>query len=53
MVLIDAILPLGDATAVVTHGGTLATALSAHVSAAAITLLTAIMLLTEDRRAKT
>ncbi|MEU9378443.1 DUF4267 domain-containing protein [Streptomyces sp. NPDC048255] len=47
VVLIDAIIPLGDALAVVTHGGTFTTALSVHVSAAAIVVLTAIMLLTE------
>ncbi|MES4901225.1 MULTISPECIES: DUF4267 domain-containing protein [unclassified Streptomyces] len=49
VVLIDAIVPLGDALAVVTHGGTLTTALSVHVSAACVLLLTAGMLITEGR----
>jgi hypothetical protein len=47
VVLIDAILPLGDALAVLTHGGSLTTALGVHVSAASLVLLTAVMLLTE------
>ncbi|MCX5342419.1 DUF4267 domain-containing protein [Streptomyces atratus] len=47
VVLIDAILPLGDAFAVLTHGGSLTTALSVHISAASVVLLTAVMLLTE------
>ncbi|MFI5634617.1 DUF4267 domain-containing protein [Streptomyces sp. NPDC051664] len=47
VVLIDAILPLGDALAVLTHGGSLTTALSVHFSAASVVLLTAVMLLTE------
>ncbi|MGW2564006.1 DUF4267 domain-containing protein [Streptomyces sp. NPDC001514] len=49
VVLIDAVIPLGDALAVVTHGGTVTTALSVHVSAAAIVVLTAVLLLTEGR----
>ncbi|GGO54557.1 MULTISPECIES: DUF4267 domain-containing protein [Streptomyces] len=48
VVLIDAIIPLGDALTVLTHGGTYTTALSIHVSAAALVVLTAIMLLTES-----
>ncbi|WP_326770947.1 DUF4267 domain-containing protein (plasmid) [Streptomyces sp. NBC_01591] len=47
VVLIDAIIPLGDMLTVVTHGGTFTTALSVHVSAAAVVVLTAVMLLTE------
>ncbi|MFC9622355.1 DUF4267 domain-containing protein [Streptomyces sp. NPDC056930] len=47
VVLIDAILPLGDAFAVLTHGGSLTTALGVHISAASVVLLTAVMLLTE------
>ncbi|MEU9117358.1 DUF4267 domain-containing protein [Streptomyces sp. NPDC048483] len=47
VVLIDATIPLGDALAVVSHGGTLSTALSVHISAAFLVALTAIMLLTE------
>lgn len=49
VILADAVIPLGDAVAVVTHGGTLTTALTVHVSAAAIVLLTAGLLLTEGR----
>ncbi|WP_431044654.1 DUF4267 domain-containing protein [Streptomyces sp. P1-3] len=49
VVLVDAAIPLGDALAVATHGGTIATALSVHVSAAAVVLLTAGLLLTERR----
>ncbi|MET8434910.1 hypothetical protein ABZV61_19340 [Streptomyces sp900116325] len=45
--LIDAIVPFGDAFAVLTHGGSLTTALGVHVSAASLVLLTAVMLLTE------
>jgi hypothetical protein len=48
VVLVDATIPLGDALTVVTHGGTFSTALSVHVSAAAVVVLTAIMLLTEE-----
>ncbi|MGW8884543.1 DUF4267 domain-containing protein [Streptomyces sp. NPDC055749] len=47
VVLINAVTPLGDALAVVTHGGTVTTALTVHVSAAAVVVLTAVMLLTE------
>ncbi|MBO1333709.1 DUF4267 domain-containing protein [Streptomyces sp. VRA16 Mangrove soil] len=47
VVLIDALMPLGDAFAVLTHGGSLTTALSVHVSAASVVLLTAFLLLTE------
>ncbi|WP_063737071.1 DUF4267 domain-containing protein [Streptomyces sp. RTd22] len=49
VLLIDAIIPLGDAMAVATHGGTVATALSVHVSAAAVVVLAAGLLLTEGR----
>ncbi|TGA91589.1 DUF4267 domain-containing protein [Streptomyces sp. MZ04] len=46
-VLINAVIPLGDALAVVTHGGTVTTALTVHISAAAVVVLTAALLLTE------
>ncbi|MER6143607.1 DUF4267 domain-containing protein [Streptomyces sparsogenes] len=49
VILVDATVPLGDALAVVTHGGTLTTALTVHVSAACVVLLTAGMLLAEGR----
>ncbi|MFD5099495.1 DUF4267 domain-containing protein [Streptomyces albidochromogenes] len=49
VVLTTTVIPLGDALAVVTHGGTLATALSVHVPAAALVALTAVLLLTESR----
>ncbi|GGX25287.1 DUF4267 domain-containing protein [Streptomyces chryseus] len=49
VVLTTTVIPLGDALAVVTHGGTLATAMSVHVSAAALVALTAVLLLTESR----
>ncbi|PBC78529.1 uncharacterized protein DUF4267 [Streptomyces sp. TLI_235] len=49
VILVDAIVPLGDALAVVTHGGTVATALGVHVSAAVVVLLSGVMLLTEGR----
>ncbi|MER7000126.1 DUF4267 domain-containing protein [Streptomyces sp. NPDC000410] len=52
VILIDAIMPLGDALAVVTHGGTLATALSVHVSAAVVVIATAVLLLTEKTPVK-
>ncbi|GAA1086478.1 DUF4267 domain-containing protein [Kitasatospora arboriphila] len=51
VILIDAIVPLGDALAVVTHGGSVATALGVHVSAALIVLLSAVLLLTETAAA--
>lgn len=47
VVLINALIPAGDALAVVTHGGSVATALIVHVSAMTIVLLTAALLLTE------
>ena len=47
VILVDVTIPLGDALAVVTHGGTWATALTVHGSAAAVVLLTAILLLRE------
>ncbi|MFF5208717.1 DUF4267 domain-containing protein [Streptosporangium sp. NPDC000396] len=52
VILIDALLPLGDAYAVVTHGGTLAQALSIHVSAAVVVLLSGVLLLTEKQAEK-
>ncbi|MCJ0871782.1 DUF4267 domain-containing protein [Streptomyces sp. AP-93] len=47
-VLINAVIPVGDALAVVTHGGTLTTALTVHISAASFLVLTAALLLTEQ-----
>lgn len=47
VLLANAVIPLGDALAALTHGSTLATALSVHVSAAALVLLTALLLLSE------
>jgi hypothetical protein len=51
IVLIDALIPLGDGLAVVTHGGSWATALSIHFSAATLVLITAVLLLTEKEKA--
>lgn len=53
VILINVIMPLGDAFAVVTHGGTVATALSVHISAAALVALAAVMLLTEGSGTRT
>lgn len=47
--LVNAAIPVGDALAVVTHGGTVTTALSVHVSAAVVVVLTAGLLLAEAR----
>jgi hypothetical protein len=49
VILADVTIPLGDAAAVVSHGGTWATAAAVHGSAAALVLLTAILLLREKR----
>ncbi|WP_067848340.1 DUF4267 domain-containing protein [Nocardia lijiangensis] len=51
VVLINAVIPTGDALAVVTHGGTAATALTVHGSALAFVVLTAALLLTERPQA--
>ncbi|MCP9619241.1 DUF4267 domain-containing protein [Nocardia otitidiscaviarum] len=51
VVLINAAIPFGDALAVVTHGGTAATALAVHGSAVGLVVLTAVLLLTERPRA--
>ena len=51
VVLIDVLIPIGDGTAVVTHGGSWATALAVHFSAATLVLITAVLLLTEKARA--
>lgn len=48
VLLVDAVIPLGDALTVLTHGGTLTTALGIHLAAAAVVVLTAAMLLTEN-----
>ncbi|MBF6090163.1 DUF4267 domain-containing protein [Nocardia cyriacigeorgica] len=47
VVLINAFIPAGDALAVVTHGGSVATALIVHISAMTVVLATAALLLTE------
>ncbi|WP_220138903.1 DUF4267 domain-containing protein [Nocardia sp. GTS18] len=47
IVLINAAIPFGDALAVVTHGGTVTTALTVHISAMLFVVLTAALLLTE------
>ena len=47
VVLADAIIPIGDCLAVMTHGGTVAYALAVHGSAAVLVLLTAGLLLWE------
>jgi hypothetical protein len=48
--LIDAIAPIFDGTAVITHGGPLATALGVHWATAAFMILTAGLLLREKPR---
>ncbi|MFB9626482.1 DUF4267 domain-containing protein [Nonomuraea helvata] len=48
-ILIATLMPLGDAYAVVTHGGTLVQALTIHVSAAVVMLIGAVLLLTEKQ----
>ncbi|GAB3168858.1 hypothetical protein GCM10027059_32450 [Myceligenerans halotolerans] len=50
VVLVDAIIPIGDMVAVITHGGTVGYALAVHGSAAVLVLLTAALLFTEQRR---
>lgn len=50
VVLLNAMIPIGDGLAVITHGGTVATALTVHGSALAFVLLTAAFLLTERPR---
>ncbi|AHH97264.1 DUF4267 domain-containing protein [Kutzneria viridogrisea] len=47
VVLADAIIPLGDCLAVMTHGGTVGYALAVHGSAAVLVLITAALLLRE------
>ena len=45
VVLADAIIPIGDCIAVITHGGTVGYALMVHGSAAVLVLITAFLLL--------
>ncbi|MDX8030838.1 DUF4267 domain-containing protein [Lentzea sp. BCCO 10_0856] len=52
VVLADAIIPIGDCLAVMTHGGTVGFALAVHGSAAVLVLLTAGLLLRETTPAK-
>ena len=50
VILADAVIPIGDAIAVATHGGTVGFALAVHGSAAALVILTGVLLLVEQRR---
>jgi len=50
VVLADAIIPIGDGIAVMTHGGTVGYALAVHGSAAVLVLVTAGLLLREAQR---
>ncbi|MEV0675493.1 DUF4267 domain-containing protein [Actinosynnema sp. NPDC050436] len=50
VVLVDAIIPMGDCLAVLTHGGTAGYALAVHGSAAALVLLVGASLLVESYR---
>ncbi|MFJ6671595.1 DUF4267 domain-containing protein [Actinosynnema sp. NPDC091369] len=50
VVLVDAIIPIGDFFAVVTNGGTVAYALAVHGSAAVLVLIVAASLLWETRK---
>ncbi|MBF6435168.1 DUF4267 domain-containing protein [Nocardia cyriacigeorgica] len=50
VVLIHAAIPVGDALAVVSHGGSVSTALIVHGSAVVVVALTAVLLLTERTR---
>ncbi|SDG38167.1 protein of unknown function [Lentzea fradiae] len=47
VVLADSVIPIGDAVAVMTHGGTVGHALAVHGSAAVLVLITAGLLLRE------
>ncbi|WP_112262029.1 DUF4267 domain-containing protein [Lentzea terrae] len=52
VVLADAIIPIGDCLAVITHGGTVAHALAVHGSAAVLVLITAGLLLRDTAPAR-
>jgi len=52
VILADAIIPIGDCLAVITHGGTVGYALMVHGSAAVLVLLTAGLLLRETTPAR-
>lgn len=52
VVLADAIIPIGDCLAVITHGGTVGYALAVHGSAAVLVLITAGLLLWETAPAR-
>lgn len=52
VVLADAIIPIGDCLAVMTHGGTVGYALAVHGSAAVLVLITAGLLLRETAPAR-
>jgi uncharacterized protein DUF4267 len=49
VVLADAIIPIGDCLAVLTHGGTAAYALAVHGSAAVLVIITGLLLLREKQ----
>lgn len=48
--LADAIIPIGDCIAVLSHGGTVAYALAVHGSAAVLVIITAVLLLREKQQ---
>ncbi|MEJ2852337.1 MULTISPECIES: DUF4267 domain-containing protein [unclassified Saccharothrix] len=50
VILADAVIPIGDCIAVMTHGGTVGYALGVHGSAAVLVILTGVLLLVEQRR---
>lgn len=52
VVLADAIIPIGDCLAVITHGGTVGYALLVHGTAAVLVLITAGLLLRETAPAR-
>lgn len=52
VVLADAVIPIGDCLAVMTHGGTVGYALAVHGSAAVLVLFTAGLLLWETAPAR-
>ncbi|MCI2418745.1 DUF4267 domain-containing protein [Saccharopolyspora sp. K220] len=47
VMLADAIIPFGDAIAVLTHGGTMAAALGIHAATGAVVIVAAVLLLRE------
>ncbi|WP_219468701.1 DUF4267 domain-containing protein [Nonomuraea rhizosphaerae] len=53
VLLADAIIPIGDAIAVLTHNGSPAAAYGMHLGAAAVVVVVACLLLREARRTET